>query len=243
MNLAWHADRHRPLESTTEWSIVPLERPFRPNIAATPGRERMLRMGAAVAIQDAPRVPYRTLRLGVTGEKSGGSLGGDFEYDGAFVDLRARSRTVGNQSLTLRVMAGGRTGNLHSQHLLRLGGIGTLRGVPHQRLTGNRMWMLNAEYRLGGDVLGAATFFPFSNNMVRHLTALMDVGVLYDVGTAYEVCGGHGVLGKWFSGAATDNWGIFLSVANDLLRLEWATTEFLGNEHAGILRLRVGLTL
>jgi len=243
MNLEWHDDLQRPLESTTEWSLMPVDRLFRPNITATPGRERLLRLAAAARIQDAARVPFRTFQLGVTIEKAGGTLGGDFEYEGAFIEAKSGCKTIGNQWLNVRIVAGGRTGDLASQHLLRLGGIGTLRGVPHQRLTGNRMWMLNAEYRLGGDVLGRPTFCPFSNGWVRRAVALMDVGVLYDVGTAYGVSEEDGTLAGWFEGRAIDNWGIFLSIAHDLFRLEWAMTKFLGREHAGILRLRVGLEL
>lgn len=238
LRAAWKADRHDPLRTRAEWSLFPFDRSFRPNITATPGDERMLRVRAAVKVQDAPRVPYRTFRAGLTFEKVGGSLGGDFEHDGAFIDCRGMTRTIGDQSLSLRIIAGSRTGDLPPQYRLRLGGIGSLRGVTHQSLTGNRMWMINAEYRLNRDLLGRVMFWPHS---VRRVIALLDIGFLYDVGTAYTVNPGGSMLSGWFEGRAIDDWGVFLSVAHDFIRLEWATTDFLGSEHSSILRMRVGL--
>lgn len=239
----WHADRHDPLRTSTDWSLFPFDRSFWRNMTATSGHEHLLRMRAAIGIQDAPRVPYRTLRLDVTAEQVGRSLGGDFEHKSVFVDCRATARTVGTQSLVIRVMGGGRDGHLESQYVLRMGGIGSVRGLSHHSLKGNRMWMVNAEYRLNRDLLGRAMFWPFNCNLGRLAASQLEVGFLYDVGTAYSVDPEDGVLSGWFTCRAIDNWGVFLSVAHDLLRLEWATTKFLGSEQCSILRMRAGLSL
>jgi hypothetical protein len=240
LQLAWHDDLHWPLIRATDWSLVPLQRSFRPNITAVHGRERALRLEADFTIQDTPRAPHRLFSLHVNLEDAGGSLGGDFDYDGACVEAHLATVTFARQWLTVRLLGGARTGTLAPQHLLRVGGIGTLRGVPHQRYTGNRMWLVNAEYRLGTIMPSMPPFLIFKSDIMRRAIALTDIGVFYDVGSAYH-SGSGAVLDDWFAGNAIDNWGVFVSIAEDLIRFEWATMRGVGHEHDDIFRMRVGL--
>lgn len=241
--LAWRDDLHRSLAVVTDWSLLPSREVFRTNIAAEQGRERALRLTVSFLRQDTPRLPNRAITILGIYEKAGGTLGGDFDFESVFAVVHLQSRTWGGQRVTLRAVAGGRTGKPAPQHLLRLGGIGTLRGIPHQVLSGNRLWMLNAEYHLGGDLLGRATFPPFSWGCVRRVVPFLDLGVSYDLGTAYLRHASDQVLSGWFAGGAIDNWGLFLSVMNDLVRIEWATTGLLGGEYGYIWRVRTGWEL
>lgn len=241
--LAWRDDLHRPLATVTDWSLLPSRKVFRTNIAAEHGRERALRLTVSVLRQDTPRLPHRSITVLGIYEKAGGTFGGDFDYESVFAVIHLQSTTWSRQRVTLRAVAGGRTGKPAPQHLLRLGGIGTLRGIPHQVMSGNRLWMLNAEYHLGGDLLGRATFPPFSWGCVRRVVPFLDLGVSYDLGTAYQWSGSDQVLSGWFAGRAIDNWGLFLGVMNDLVRIEWATTGFLGSEYGHVWRVRTGWKL
>jgi hypothetical protein len=183
------------------------------------------------------------VKVSVAGEKAGRQLGGDFEFDGVFGSLNIKSAIAGNQWLTARLIGGARACKLGEQHRLRLGGIGTLRGTPHQAFTGNRSWMINAEYHLGGDLLGRLAFFPFTTGLVQKVLPVVDVGLLYDLGTAYQVSPADNVFSGWFGGKAFDNWGIFLSIVDDLVRIEWVSSRLLGHEYPDMVRLRIGWQL
>jgi len=240
---AWSDNAHRPLAVATQWSLLPWQRNYRPNYPAMSGRERRICFTAGLKIKDTPRLPRRVVNMSVAGEKAGGQLGGDFEFDGIFGSFNIKSAIAGNQWLTARLVGGARTGDLAQQRQLRLGGIGTLRGMPHQALTGNRFWMLNVEYHLGGDLLGRLAFFPFTTGPIHKVLPVIDVGLLYDLGAAYQVSTTDDVLTGWFGGKAHDNWGVFLSVVDDLVRVEWVSSRFLGHEYSDMVRLRTGWRL
>jgi len=241
--LAWENDRHSSLDVVADWGLLPTESHFRPNIDAAAGRQKALRLTAGIQLQDSPRHPHSVFQTVLHWEKAGGSLGGDFTYDGVFAMLRLERSTWGVQRLTLRSGAGARSGHLALQHVLRLGGISTLRGLPHQSLTGTRLWLFNGEYRFGRDFLTAATFFPFNSGLARRIVPALDAGLLYDLGAAYEVPASDGVFRGWLKGAGIDNWGLFLDVGNDLLRIEWTSTRLLGNDYPDLWHLRLGWTL
>ncbi len=239
----WRDQHHRPLGTTTQWSLLPQSRSFRPNYTATNGRERILDFTIAAENKDTPRLARRLTKFAVAYETAGGAIGGDFQYEGLFCDLRLESATFGNQRLIMRLATGARSGSLAVQHRLRLGGIGTLRGLPHQEFTGNRFWMLNVEYLFGDDLLGRLEFFPFTTAPFQKVLPVIGLGWFYDLGTAYHVRETDQLLSGWFAGQGRDNWGVFLNIANEFIRIEWASSRLLGHEHNDILRIRTGWRL
>lgn len=107
----------------------------------------------------------------------------DFETNGLFLHIRRYQPTVGNQRLIFSAYAGSRHGSLAEQHLMDLGGIGSLRGYDDKEFTGNRMMMFNANYLFNGDLLGKV---PFSN--IPYLGALwskLSLGLFIDSGLAW----------------------------------------------------------
>jgi hypothetical protein len=225
---AWHDDQHHPLANATQWSLLPWSKSYRPNYIAARGQEHMLSFAVGVEIRDTPRYPRRSVHFLMTGEIAGNRLGGDFEYDGVLGEIKLRWATVSSQRLALRIRVGARTGELAEQHELRLGGIGTLRGAPH---------------RIGSDLLGRLDFFPFTAGVVRKVLPIIDLGLLYDVGSAFRAQTTDNLLAGWSAGKGQDNWGIFLSIADDLMRIEWASTLFLGHDYSNVLRCRLGWRL
>jgi len=76
----------------------------------------------------------------------------DFKTDGLFIALQRYQQTFGNQRYSIRAMLGSRSGSLAQQHTIGIGGVGTLRGYKDKEYIGNRMVMLNVDYKFGGEL-------------------------------------------------------------------------------------------
>ncbi|MFQ5601744.1 MAG: hypothetical protein ACE5HS_00590 [bacterium] len=124
----------------------------------------------------------------------------DFHTDGLFLTVKRFHQTFGNQRVNVRAMIGARRGDdaaagktsagdslrtsLADQYTIDIGGIGSLRGFDDKEFTGNRMFMLNANYLFSGDVLQK---IPLQN--VPYLGAFwttLSLGVFLDTGWAWN---------------------------------------------------------
>ena len=109
-------------------------------------------------------------------EKTGGIFGGDFKYTGVNLNIRKYKRLFGPQMLVLRGFGGVRDGNGEEQFLFDLGGIGTLRGYDHKEFTGDKAFVLSADYMFKRTIFKRLPlkFLPFYPTM--ELTAFVDAG-------------------------------------------------------------------
>lgn len=116
----------------------------------------------------------------------------DFNTDGVFFTARFGKETYGNQKLLFRGMLGTRHGSLAEQHIMDIGGIGSLRGFANNEFGGNRMFMLNFDYLFDGDIFGRIPFakIPYAGLLLQHWT----LGLFVDTGWAWVTNPGDGVL-------------------------------------------------
>lgn len=149
-------------------------------------------------------------------EKTGGILGGQFEFYGWSVNIKKYKRIFGPQMLVLKGFLGVRDRMVSEQFLYDLGGIGTLRGYDHKEFTGNRVGMVNVDYLFNRALfkLLPLKFLPFYPTM--SLIAFFDAGWT-----------NHGIdpLSASKSFASSDvktNIGVGYSIARDMLRIDFA---------------------
>ncbi len=146
----------------------------------------------------------------------------DFDTDGLFLTLKRYQQTVGNQRLLLRAMLGSRTGSTFEQHALDLGGLGNLRAYDDKEFIGNRLFMLNANYMFGGDILQKVPLqgIPYLGALWTTLSlgAFLDTGKAYAVDTDRSFLSG---LDDAFDGLKTD-FGLSLLVLDGVLRMDFA---------------------
>ena len=117
-----------------------------------------------------------SLTYSIEFEKTGGIFGGDFEYTGVKLNIRKYKRLFGPQMLVLRGFGGVRNGNAEEQFLFDIGGIGTLRGYDHKEFTGNKAFVLSADYMFKRAIFKRLPlkFLPFYPTM--ELIAFVDAG-------------------------------------------------------------------
>jgi len=137
----------RSLETRTRVSLTGKDDEFRPNPPIEEGMDGVLsgtaRLGPAV-------IPVKGGTAGdLTFERAGTPIQGDFDYG----RLRATFHTVvqlsPKQSARARLIAGSTVeGDLPSQKIWHVGGIGTLRGEEYKKYSGDQFLLANAEYYL-----------------------------------------------------------------------------------------------
>lgn len=165
--VAWRAEEHLGLENRTDYGLFRDDRAFRPNSAAQEGRLRAVILGytfdSRSLARESPPERYRRHQLdslfgSPAPREHGGNVewiselaysGLDHDFDFSRHVLNARgwrelspSRLVGG-----RVMAGFSDGPLPPQRLFALGGIGSVHGYSFKEAAGERMVLLNGEFR------------------------------------------------------------------------------------------------
>lgn len=212
---------YESLQQNVDWSI------FRGDVDLNPkngfstieeGDELGIRLIAAFDWRDNPIFPLTGWFVQAIFEHTEE----DFDTDGLFLTVKRYQQTMGNQRLLLRAMLGSRTGSLFEQHVLDLGGLGNLRAYDDKEFIGNRMFMFNANYMFGGDILQK---IPLQN--IPYLGALwttLSLGAFLDTGKAYTVAQDKGVLDGLddaFDDLKTD-FGLSLLVLDGVLRMDFA---------------------
>ncbi len=172
----------------TNWSVFGGDKRFRPNPAnpAYPillGDETSLAFMGAFDWRDNPIFPLLGWYVETIYEHTWNQVPGrgNLSTDGFFLTVKRYQPTFGSQRLTGRFMLGSRTGSLGSQHLMRMGGVGSLRGYRDREFIGNRFVMLNVNYFFGGVLLQKLPLdlLPFWETLT--------LGLFADTGTAWMV--------------------------------------------------------
>ncbi len=89
---------------------------------------------------------------------SGHGLGGDFDFNRYVLEIRRYSRLRDSQWLDFRFVGGSADSELPLFESFQLGGIGTMAGYGYKEFEGDRILLLNVEYRAGNKLLRVAPF-------------------------------------------------------------------------------------
>jgi len=161
-------DTHEPLRNETNFSIFRDDQTFRPNAPIAPGELHAVVLaytfdsrgvaGDSIAggferhlVDDLFRGTRRQAygwRIDWTSEVAGHGAGGDYTFDRHILNARAYVPVLPRQSVAARLIAGTSRGTLPTERRFAIGGVGTVRGYAFKEAAGNRMTLVNAEYRI-----------------------------------------------------------------------------------------------
>lgn len=177
---------YEQVKTNTNWSVFGGDKRFRPNpynpdFPILPGDETSLALMGAFDWRDNPIFPLTGWYFEVMYEHTWNQVpaADNLSTDGLFLSIKRYQQTFGTQRLTARFMFGSRSGSLGAQHLMHMGGVGSLRGYRDKEFVGNRFVMLNANYFFGGALLQKVPLdlLPFWETLT--------LGVFVDTGTAW----------------------------------------------------------
>lgn len=150
--LKWTAeyrrDHHSALSNETDWSLFVNKKRFRANPDIDAGKMISYAGQITFDTRNHRRHADRGWLVMIEGETSKPAFDSEFDFDRVIVDVRRYQPFGYGRNLDLRLRAGTGRGVLPRQYLFDLGGISTLRGYRFKELTGDRMVLANAEYRL-----------------------------------------------------------------------------------------------
>ena len=157
-------------------SLFGKNKSFRANPNIKEGNEQSLKLMLEFDWLDSPLLPMQGWLIQAIYEKTFG----DFETDGLFLKFFRYQPTFKNQRLIARVFFGARSGSIEEQHLIDIGGVGTLRGFREKYQRGQNFYMANVNYLFGGDVLQRIPlqFIPFYDQL--------SLGLFLDAGSAWQ---------------------------------------------------------
>ncbi len=217
-----------------DWSLFSFahDRKFAPNSMRHPflnfaeGAETTFRLLGVFDKRDNPVFPTSGWLFEGIFEKTSG----DFKTKGLFATLKYFRPLFGNQRLQAKIMLGSRTDATAAQHLMGLGGPGSLRGFEPKEFFGDRLLHGAVNYYFGGAVLQNLPlgFIPFWDTF--------SLGLFTDMGNAWFAGGpaypsqlpangnSYGLLdfSKFSTDAVHVSPGISLLIAEGLIRVDFA---------------------
>ena len=209
------------LKKNTNWSLFGGDKQFpanaRPSVPYAEGRENSFRLMAAFDWRDNPVFPI----IGWYAEGIIEKTSNDFSTTGLFFTVKRFQPTWGEQKLQAKVMFGSRTGSFAYQHLMSLGGVGSLRGFREKEFAGNRFLFGSMNYTFGQTLL---------RRIPLHFVPLWDtlaLGVFADAGLAWVAEPTDADAGLFdFGGIGLNDLrsdlGFSLVVSEGLLRVDFA---------------------
>jgi hypothetical protein len=148
------------LERNTNYALFGGKKKFRENPAMDAGEFKTLTGRIVVDTRNSVRRTTRGWYIQAEGERAGGGLGGDFEFDRYLADVRRYQPLGYGEGVDVRVRVGTSKGDLPWERAFWLGGVSTLRGFKHKAFPagwknpgGNRMFLAQIEYRMGREDL------------------------------------------------------------------------------------------
>lgn len=194
--------KYDALKRNIDWSVFKggfPENPKRFESEIAEGHEVSVRFISALDWRDNPVFPLNGWYVEGIFEKTFE----DFDTDGLFLTVKRYQQTWGNQRLLLRTMVGSRRGDVIlfgeadddrfiEQYTIELGGIGSLRGFDDKEFSGNRMFMFNANYLFGGDILQKIPLqrIPVFGN----LWTTLSLALFVDTGFAWDASANAGLF-------------------------------------------------
>ncbi|MCR4424731.1 MAG: BamA/TamA family outer membrane protein [Firmicutes bacterium] len=138
------------------------------------GITRSLTLSAVNDMRDDLWNPSSGHRLSGSLEYAGGILGGDNNFTKIEAEGSKYVQVADGHILAARLAAGYGFGDLPEQEKFKLGGAGTIRGYKYGDFHGDRMGVLNAEYRF---------------RIVKNLQGVVfcDIGQAWEQGSSFEI--------------------------------------------------------
>lgn len=194
----WRSERHRSLEKTTDWAVFGGNKGMRGNPPVDEGDLREISAFWKLDSRNSERNPSRGWLAAAEWAWAGDRLGGDFEFQRGFTDLRRYAKLSRRHYFDFRLAGGvvhrarrdGSDGPLEGyaavpvQERFYLGGIGTMRATLFKSLQGDRMLLGNAEMRLEiFDDFQAAVFVDAGDAWVD---GDADLDLKWDAGVGFQ---------------------------------------------------------
>ena len=184
---------------------------YRINPAIRNGREKSFKFSLALDHRDNLYFPVHGWVLHAVLQKTFG----DFNTNGFFLDWTHYIPTWAHQKLVLRGLFGARSGTMGRQHLMTIGGVGSLRAFRDHLRSGQNLAMLNIIYLFGGDILQNS---PLRNFPMMDSTFL---GFFYEIGDTWNNENNQGFApnfnrARWLSDA-----GVSLLIMDGLMRFDF----------------------
>ena len=185
--------------------------PINPEIIS--GREKSLRLYLSLDFRRTSYFETSGLSLNASVQKNWG----DFPNLGVFTDWRYHLPVFENQKLSFQLLAGFRKGSAAPQHLMSIGGVGSLRAWPERFHKGQNLLYVKAAYDLGGGLLlkTPAKKIPTIDSA--------GLGVFYEMGDAWA---SEHPQSSLFSGLNHAGWlmdaGISVFFFDGIIRFDFA---------------------
>ncbi len=166
---SWRDERHEPLRNETSYSIFQDDHVFAANGTAAIGDLHAVVLGYAWDTRGLDQAADETTHLrhqldnsyGSLGSQDAGvrvewtseisapgTLGSDFDCRRHILNARAYTTPSPRQQVNARLLLGLSDGVLPPQRLFALGGLGSVRGYDFKETVGERMTLVNVEYKL-----------------------------------------------------------------------------------------------
>lgn len=208
---AYRREHHEALANETNYSFFRDDETYRPNQSIQTGVVGALLLGYTFESRTFDRATlartYRRHQVDDLYGSWGGSapgyrvewrseiaspdtFGGDFDFRRHILNARAYTHPTPHQYVNARFIAGFGEGTIPSQRIFALGGIGSVRGYAFKQVRGERMTLLNVEYKaaLGSRSFKGVAFFD-AGRVTRPLAGSSDdwlkgVGLGIEIGSA-----------------------------------------------------------
>lgn len=219
LELAGH--RYEEVQSNSGWSLFGTGKSYlanpRTGFPIVAGNEKAVKLIGVFDWRDNPIFPIIGWYADVQFERTFD----DFETTALFATIKRHQPTISDHKFQIKLLAGTRTGSFAAQHLLNLGGIGSLRGYREKELVGDRLLFLTANYVIGQDWLYHVPlrFLPFWE--------AVGIGVFAETGLAWFADPQNPDAGLFSTGEFSvsdmkSDVGLSLYLADNLLRVDFA---------------------
>jgi hypothetical protein len=212
--VAWRDESHTALVNETDFGLFRDDHAFRPNRTVLDGDLRALIVGYTFDSRgltgESPGERYRRhmtddlfqsfserdhgVRVEWRSELTPAAFGHDFDFSRHVLNARTWIHTSPNRTLSGRAIVGLSDGLLPPQRVFGLGGVGSVHGYGFKEALGERMLLLNGEFRqrFGRSGISGIAFLD-SGRVYRPLAGTSDdwlngvgIGLEFDGGTRLE---------------------------------------------------------
>jgi len=218
--LIFWSGEYESMEKKTDWSLLGGNKNFRENPLVLHGSENKLRLEFIWDKLDNPIFPLQGLYFEGALEKGGDFLGGDLDQIGIFLTGKFFQRSFENQRMVFQARYGYRdTDSFAPQHLMDLGGIGTLRGYRYKEFRDGTNFLFGSwQYYFNGDLLQKLPLqkIPFYSGL--GLIFFAETGALWSKESGISLHGEKMIdHPEWKSDV-----GFSLSLTGDFIRIDFA---------------------
>jgi hypothetical protein len=171
LELRFRREDHFSMRTATDFSFFGGNDPFRPNPPV--GGEDLHVLSAEVVSRRVPGVSQVRFR----GELAGGGLGGDYDYESLWSEMKGSRPLWNGDRVVLRAEAGWVDRGAPRQSLHHMGGFRTLRGYEVNEFPAREYAHLAIDYEIGKNLLG---FVPFLGRQRIQFVPFLDSAAIFD---------------------------------------------------------------